>query len=323
MQFAVLGAGTWGTTLAMLLGSKGYLGWLWDIDSELLRLLNKQRVHPRLSGKLPESLTVSEDLSYCMGQAEVVLGVTPCGALREACATAAAYYRGQLFISCSKGIEQQTLKLPHQIVRETLGDTSNGRLVSLIGPSHAEEVSRRLPTSVLVAAEELSLANEAREIMQTSEFFVHSSTDMIGVELGGALKNVVAIACGMSDALVGGDNIKAALITVGLGEIMRLGESMGAKTETFFGLAGLGDLVVTCVSNHSRNWSFGHLLGSGLSTQQALEKIGMAVEGLYTVRAAAQLVRLQNIKAPLLLGVAAVLENQLPAKDMLYQTLQA
>ena len=186
MNFVILGAGSWGIALGMLLSKKGHSGWLWDGNAEWLNLLSKQRVHPRLKQALPDQLGVATDLTQPMQQAEVILGATTCGDLRAACQVAAPYYQGQLFISCSKGIEKESFKLPHQIVRESLGKQATGKIVVLTGPSHAEEVARDLPTAILLAAESVEVALKAKQFLASPQFFPHISTDITGAELGGA-----------------------------------------------------------------------------------------------------------------------------------------
>ncbi len=180
-------------------------------------------------------------------------------------------------------------------------------MVLLSGPSHAEEVSRGMPTAVAVAGESLEVAEKVQTLFMTPRFRVYTQTDMVGVELGAALKNVIAIACGISDGLGFGDNAKAGLITRGLSEIVRLGLAMGARLETFIGLTGVGDLVVTCMSRHSRNWKFGSMVGAGKSPEEALEAVGMVVEGYHTVRAGVDLARSRNVEMPITEAVAAVL----------------
>ncbi len=322
-KFVVLGAGTWGTTLGMLLSKQGHQGWLWDNNPDWLSLLKRERSHPRLKQPFPELLEIAENLPELLPQAEFLLGVIPCGGVREACQVIAPDYQGQLFISCSKGIEKNTFKLPHQVIQETLGKKAVGRVVALTGPSHAEEVCRDKPTAILLAAESLGIVKKASEFLAGPRFFPHLSSDIIGAELGGALKNVVAIACGISRGIGGGDNTQSALITIGLAEILRLGEILGAKKETLYGLGGLGDLLVTCMSIHSRNNNFGKLLGAGHSTEEAMEKIGMVVEGVYTVKTAAQLAKKYQIKTPLIQGVEALLNGQMDADQMICQLLQA
>jgi glycerol-3-phosphate dehydrogenase (NAD(P)+) len=193
------------------------------------------------------------------------------------------------------------------IAREELGAAAEGRVGVLSGPSHAEEVSRDIPTAVTATAPDLALAETFRDWFMSPRFRVYTQTDLVGVELAAALKNVIAIACGISDGLGFGDNSKAALMTRGQSELVRLGLKMGARPETFYGLAGIGDLIVTCMSRHSRNRNFGHFLGQGLTPEAALKAVGMVVEGYYTVHAAVELARLHRVDMPITEGVAAIL----------------
>jgi glycerol-3-phosphate dehydrogenase (NAD(P)+) len=220
---------------------------------------------------------------------------------------AGAGYAGQPVVICTKGIEQGTHALPVDVVSQELGAAAAGKLAILSGPSHAEEVSLAMPTAVTAAAQDPALADRVRELFMTPRFRIYTQTDVRGVELGAALKNVIAIACGISDGLGFGDNAKAGLITRGLSEMLRLGVAMGAKAETFFGLAGVGDLVVTCMSRHSRNWKFGSLIGAGMPVDRALNEVGMVVEGYYTVRAAVELAAENKVEMPITETVAQVL----------------
>ena len=306
---AVLSAGTWGITLASLLASKGHRVRVWEYAPAVIEELLRTRRHPKLEYlEIPTSVELGNDMAAAVAGSEVVVCVVPAAHMRQTCRSlAAAGYAGQPFVICSKGIEQHSHLLLADVAHQELGPAADGRIGVLSGPSHAEEVSRGIPTAVTATAEDMALAERIRELFRTDRFRIYTQTDMVGVELASALKNVIAIACGISDGLGFGDNSKAALITRGLSEIMRLGIKMGARQDTFMGLAGVGDLVVTCMSRHSRNWKFGNLLGQGLSAEQALEQVGMVVEGHYTVISAVELAGMHNIDMPLTLAVAAVL----------------
>jgi glycerol-3-phosphate dehydrogenase (NAD(P)+) len=247
--------------------------------------------------------------------ADAIVCVVPAAHLRQTARTLARSYTGKPVIICTKGIEQGTHALPVEVLISELGPACAPQLGVLSGPSHAEEVSRGLPTAIAAAAEDPKLAEFIRDLFITPRFRVYTQPDVRGVELGAALKNVIAIACGISDGLGFGDNAKAGLMTRGLSEIVRLGVSLGARPETFYGLAGVGDLVVTCMSHHSRNWKFGSLLGSGMPVQQALGEVGMVVEGYYTARAAVELAAAQHVDMPISQAVGAVLfEDFTPAE---------
>jgi glycerol-3-phosphate dehydrogenase (NAD(P)+) len=309
MKIAVLAAGTWGITLATLLNEKGLDVQVWEFSADVVAELNAKRRHPKLPHlEIPSTLSISTDLAATLDGAETIACVVPAAHMRETCRRVAEIgYGEQMFVICSKGIEQGTHALLGDVAREELGAAAEKRIGVLSGPSHAEEVSRGIPTAVTSAAVELQVAEHIRDLFMTSRFRIYTQTDMVGVELAAALKNVIAIACGASDGLGFGDNSKAALITRGLSEISRLGTTMGARPETFFGLAGIGDLVVTCMSPHSRNWKFGSLIGKGLTAEAALEEVGMVVEGYYTVRAAVELARSKDTDMPISEAVADVI----------------
>ena len=317
MKVTVLSAGTWGISLAALLHGKGEEVRVWEFDPEVVRVLRETRRHSRLKDfEVPEAILPTNDLKTALAGGEVIVCAVPVAHLREtARRTVQAGYRGQLFVICSKGIEKGTHHLPHEVAAQELGEAGRGRLVVLSGPSHAEEVSRNLPTAVTVAGESLETSKIVQSLFMTPRFRVYTQTDMVGVELAAALKNVIAIACGISDGLGFGDNAKAGLITRGLSEILRLGIAMGARSETFIGLAGVGDLVVTCMSRHSRNWQFGSLVGQGRPPEAALEEVGMVVEGYYTVRAALELAQIWEVEMPITKAVAAVLFEGMTALE--------
>ncbi len=280
---------------------------MWEFAQGVVDELTRTRRHPKLGDfAVPAGIALSTDMAAQLAGAEAVVCVVPAAHLRATCRSAAASgYAGQLFVVCTKGIEQGTLSMMHEVATEELGTGAQVALLS--GPSHAEEVSRGLPTAVVAAAETLPVAEEVQVLFMAPTFRVYTQTDLVGVELGAALKNVIAIACGISDGLGFGDNAKAALMTRGLSELLRLGLAMGARPETFYGLAGMGDLVVTCMSRHSRNWRFGSLVGQGRTPDEALAEVGMVVEGYYTVQAAVALAAAKGVDMPITQAVAAVL----------------
>ncbi|MCH8882088.1 MAG: NAD(P)-dependent glycerol-3-phosphate dehydrogenase [SAR324 cluster bacterium] len=317
MNFLVLGGGTWGVTLAWLLTGNGHLARVWEFDPQVVAELDRTRRHPRLPHlELPGTLSITGDMAEGLAGAEAIVCAVPAAHVRETCETlASAGYGDRWFVICSKGIEQGTHALLSDVVAETLGSAADGRIGVLSGPSHAEEVSRGVPTAVTATAPDLALAERIRDWFMAPRFRVYTQTDMVGVELAAALKNVIAIACGIGDGLGFGDNSKAALMTRGLSEIVRLGVAMGAKQETFFGLAGIGDLAVTCMSRHSRNRNFGAFMGEGATAAEALDKVGMVVEGYFTVRAAVELARMHEVEMPISEAVAAIVfEGVKPAE---------
>ncbi|MCZ6531427.1 MAG: NAD(P)-dependent glycerol-3-phosphate dehydrogenase [SAR324 cluster bacterium] len=309
MKVAVLAAGTWGITLATLLTRKGLEVAVWEYAEDVVEELLRTRRHPKLPHlEIPSSLAISTDLAATLAGCTTIVCVVPAAHVRQTCRRIAEIgYSGQTFTICSKGIEQGSHALMSEVVEAELGAGSSEHIGVLSGPSHAEEVSREIPTAVTSAAAKIEVAEEIRELFMTPRFRIYTQTDVVGVELAAALKNVIAIACGISDGLGFGDNSKAGLVTRGMSEIMRVGLRMGARQETFFGLAGIGDLVVTCMSHHSRNWKFGYLIGQGKSPEQALDEVGMVVEGYYSVQAAIELAAAHNTDMPITEAVSAVL----------------
>jgi glycerol-3-phosphate dehydrogenase (NAD(P)+) len=299
---AVLGAGTWGITLATLLVAQ----------------LQRDRAHERLPHQtLPESLKVTADLGEAMQGAQTAVLVVPSHAVRELCRTLRA--GGWLtpeskLVMASKGIEEDSCALMSEVIAEELSGVLDAaqRLCILSGPSHAEEVSKRIPTAVVAAAEDEEVAREIQALFMTDRFRVYTQTDVVGVELAASLKNVIAIAAGACAGLGFGDNALAALIARGLAEIMRLGKRRGARAETFAGLAGIGDLVVTAMSEHSRNRRFGKLMAAGRTPEEAQREVGMVVEGVRTARAAKAMAEREKIEVPITEAVVAVIDGKLP-----------
>ncbi|MBP1737082.1 MAG: Glycerol-3-phosphate dehydrogenase [Oscillospiraceae bacterium] len=280
MKTAVIGSGGWGTALAMVLADNGHEVALWCRREDKCLQMERTRENPALAGvALPERLRLSAELSAAGGCGAVVLA-TPSFAVRETVRRLTPFLeQGTILIMASKGIERDTSLRMSQIVRqETGGDFP---VVCLSGPSHAEEVGKRIPTGCVSASDDIEAAELVQDLFMSERFRVYASSDIVGVELGAALKNVVALAAGCCDGMGFGDNTKAMLMTRGLTEIARLGVALGGKKETFAGLAGLGDLIVTCTSMHSRNRRAGILIGQGKSPQEAVAEIGAVVEGYY------------------------------------------
>jgi glycerol-3-phosphate dehydrogenase (NAD(P)+) len=321
MNLLTLGGGTWGITLACLLAKNGHVVRLWEFDAAVVEYLRNHRGHPKLPGlEVPRDMFITSGLGEALDAAghppDAILCAVPAAHVRLTCRDLAKQgYAGQLFVIASKGIEQDTHALMHDVAGQELGPASEGKIGVLSGPSHAEEVSRDIPTAVTATAPDMTIAERIRDLFMAPRFRVYTQTDLIGVELAAGLKNIIAIACGISDGLGFGDNSKAALITRGLSEIVRLGVKMGARQDTFYGLAGIGDLVVTCTSRHSRNRNFGEHLGKGLSAAEALKAVGQVVEGYYTARAAVGLARQHQVDMPISQGVAAVLFEGLRPAD--------
>ena len=299
-KICVLGAGGWGTTLAVLLHKKGHQVRLWEVFPDYAGILKETRENVKfLPGvKIPEGILVTADFGEALDKAEIMVMAVPSFAVRDVSRMIARENSGKdIFLVCaSKGLELLTSKRLSQVIQEELKKV---KLAVLSGPSHAEEVSREIPTSVVVASRSSDCAETIQKIFMTERFRVYTSSDLIGVELGGALKNIVAVAAGISDGLGYGDNTKAALLTRGIVEIRKLGAALGADLATFSGLSGMGDLIATCISPYSRNRRLGEEIGKGKTLEQALAETEMVVEGVNTSRAADDLSRRLNIEMPI------------------------
>lgn len=315
MKIAVIGSGSWGCAIAILLAKKGNDVYLWSWQQSETDRLNKDRENKEvLPGKpFPDNIICSHDMGLCVKDAGLIVTVAPSPATRSTARQLAEFVSDdQVLVNLSKGLEESTLMRLSEVYKEEL---PNLRVAVMSGPSHAEEVSIGLPTTNVVAAESLETAQYIQEIFMDKTFRVYTGTDMIGVELGGALKNVIALCSGISDGLGYGDNTRAALITRGLAEIKRLGVKMGANSETFSGLSGIGDLIVTCTSMHSRNHRAGILLGQGRSLSEALDEICMVVEGVNTAKAAYALSEKYKASMPIITeAYKVVFEGKSPRK---------
>jgi glycerol-3-phosphate dehydrogenase (NAD(P)+) len=307
MRAAVIGSGGWGTALAMVLSENGHEVSLWCRREEKCAQMRESRENPVLPGvTLPESLELTAELGDASGRDVVVLA-TPSFAIRETARRLRPYLtEGTVIVSVSKGIEKDSSLLLHQVVEEELGGAF--QVAALSGPSHAEEVARRIPTAVVAASESRKAAELVRDLFMNPVFRVYTSPDLVGVEIGGAMKNVIALCAGCCDGMGYGDNTKAMLITRGLTEIARLGVAMGARKETFAGLTGVGDLVVTCTSLHSRNYRAGVLIGQGTAAEEAVTGMnGAVVEGYYAAASARRLAQRAGVEMPILTGAYGVL----------------
>lgn len=285
---AVLVAGSWGTALASVLANKNVEVAIWTRNETQRDEINESHRNERyLPGvDLPSNLVATTDMKEAVTGADAVVIVAPSSAVREVAAMLKPYWhKDMLVVHATKGFETESLKRISTVIAEELG-CDEGHIVVLSGPSHAEEVVKQCPTTVVVASLDEEQASKAQDLFMNSYFRVYTNRDMVGVELAGALKNIIALGAGMSDGLGFGDNAKAALLTRGLAEITRVGVEMGANPLTFAGLAGIGDLVVTATSRHSRNWRAGYMLGEGKSLDYVLSSMGMVVEGIRTTKAA-------------------------------------
>lgn len=313
-SIAVLGAGSWGTALALTLFGKGHGVNLWMKDQEQYDSLISTRVNYRYLPDviLPQGVNLYTDLEAAIKDTGIILTVVPTQAVRGVIRKAAPFIKpSQIIVNASKGLEQSTLLRVSQVVKEELPDNS---FVALSGPSHAEEVCKGMPTTLVAAGMERCNVELIQDVFITPTLRVYTNPDLIGVELGGALKNVIAFGAGISDGLGFGDNAKAALMTRGIREIARLGKEMGASLPTFAGLSGIGDLIVTCTSMHSRNRRAGILVGKGKRLQETLEEIGMVVEGVTTTKAAYELAHKHNIEMPITEEIYKILHEGSDAK---------
>lgn len=319
LKVSVLGAGSWGTALSMVLARKNIPVVLWGRRKEHIEELNKTRENSRyLPGvKLPENLKVTNRLDEAVEGSEYIVMVVPSHAMKGLCKQIKPLVnRGNICISAAKGIETTSLKRMSQVIKEELeGKIDSKKVAVLSGPSHAEEVAKNLPTTIVAAAEKKNIAEKVQDLFITERFRVYTNPDVIGVELGGALKNIIALGAGVADGLGFGDNTKAALMTRGIAEITRLGMAMGAEPLTFAGLAGVGDLIVTCTSKHSRNRRAGIKLGQGKTLEQVYDEIQMVVEGVKTTKAAYRLQKQFDVEMPITTQTYKVLfEGKSPIK---------
>lgn len=318
MKTAVVGSGAWGTALAMHLCRNGHDVTMWTFETELIEGMVKDRKNPRLpNAVLPEELKISGDYS-CVAGCSLVVMASPSFPIRSVCRGVAPYLsEDAVMVSVTKGLEQGTQKRMSQVVAEE----TRRPVVVLTGPSHAEEVALNIPTGLLSACEDKALAEFVQDVFMSDSLRVYTSPDPVGAELGAALKNVIALCAGVTDGLGCGDNTKAMLMTRGLTEIARLGCSLGAHKETFAGLSGVGDLIVTCTSMHSRNRRAGILIGQGKPVQQAMQEVGAVVEGYYAAKSAWELGQKQGIDMPITEATYRVLYENADVKDSFYALL--
>ena len=318
-SFAVLGSGSWGTALAVHLARTGHRTILWGIETDELEAMARERVNRRyLPGvTLPDGLEIEHDFARAVGEAEQLLVVVPSHAFREVLERAKPLLRpGQRVAWATKGFELSTGKLPHEVADEVLGTGVPTAVLS--GPTFAKEVGSGLPTAMTVASRDEAYALALARSISDENFRAYASGDMTGVEVGGAVKNVLAIGAGISDGLGFGANTRVALITRGLAEMMRLGVALGAERETFMGLAGLGDLVLTCTDDQSRNRRCGLALAAGKSAEQAQAEIGQVVEGVLAARAVHDVARRHGVEMPISEQVYRVLYEGTPARQGVY-----
>ena len=313
-KIGIIGSGTWGTAIAVLLRNNGHEVTLWSAIPAEIEEMAKTRTHKNLPGvTLPEGIIYTADLEEAMKDKNLLVMAVPSVFVRSTAQKMKPFCKeGQLIVDVAKGIEENTLDTMTQIIKEEL---PMAETAVLSGPSHAEEVGRKLPTTCVIGATTRKTAEYLQSAFMSKVFRVYTSPDILGIELGGSLKNVIALAAGIADGLGYGDNTKAALITRGIAEIARLGVKMGGKLETFTGLTGIGDLIVTCASVHSRNRRAGYLMGQGKTMQEAMDEVQMVVEGVYSAKAARKLAEKYEVSMPIVEQINEVLfENKSAAQ---------
>jgi glycerol-3-phosphate dehydrogenase (NAD(P)+) len=299
---ALIGAGSWGTALATVLAENNYKVDMWSIDKNDVYNIQNERENKRyLPGvKLKNSINIFEDIEKALKGTELVVFSVPSHALRETLKKAVPYIESDaIIVNTAKGFEEKSFLRLSQVMEEELPEQNRNKICVISGPSHAEEVGKKLPTTVVSASRQQVIAEAVQDAFMNSYFRVYTNSDIVGVELGGALKNIIALSTGISDGLGFGDNTKAAIMTRGMNEIVRLGRKLGADKLTFAGLSGVGDLIVTCTSMHSRNRRAGIALGKGKSLDKVLDEIGMVVEGVKTTKAAYKLAVEKNVEMPI------------------------
>ena len=314
-KVSILGAGSWGTALSVVLSDNGHEVTIWSIDEKEIKMLNEEHEHKdKLPGVvLPDSMIFTTDLKMACHDKDLLVLAVPSVYTRSTAQLMSPHIeKNQIIVNVAKGIEENSLMTLSDIIENEI---PCAKVAVMSGPSHAEEVGRRIPTTCVVGAKQKETAEFVQNIFMNKIFRVYISPDVLGIELGGALKNVVALAAGMADGLGYGDNTKAALITRGMAEISRLGVKMGGKAETFAGLTGIGDLVVTCASMHSRNRRAGILIGQGKSMNEAMDEVHMVVEGVYSAKAALALSKKYKVEVPIIEKVNEVLFDGISAAD--------
>lgn len=297
-NICILGSGSWGTAVALLAHDNGHNVTVWSFtDEECNELLNTRENKRCLPGiKIPKEINITSDINCCKNQDIIVIATPSHGVRGVAKRIKDIVPAGQIILNISKGIEEETFCTLSQVLKSELPQC---RIAVMSGPSHAEEVSRGIPTTNVVAADDDEITTLIQETFMNRNFRIYTNDDIMGVELGGSVKNVIALCCGILDGLGCGDNTKAALMTRGLVEMTRLGVAMGAKAETFSGLSGIGDLIVTCTSQHSRNRRAGILIGQGKSVEEAQKEVNMVVEGIKSCKAAKELADKLNVEMPI------------------------
>lgn len=299
MKISILGSGGWGTALACILSKKHGVT-LWSAFENEISELSETRENKLLKGvKIPESIELSTDLEHSVKRCEILIFAVPSFAVRETAKKVSPFFdtENQIAVCVAKGLEDSTFSTLGEVIKSELPES--GRVCALSGPTHAEEVAREIPTTIVAASDDIKTAQIVQEALMSDKFRIYTSDDMKGVELGGTIKNIIALCAGISDGCGYGDNSKAALMTRGIHEIAKLGVKMGGKKETFYGLSGIGDLIVTCTSMHSRNRRCGILIGQGKSADEAMKEVNMVVEGIKCLKAVYNASKIYNVEMPI------------------------
>lgn len=319
-NISIIGSGSWGTALAVTLAGEGHQIKIWSFSEEEKDLINKERKCKFLpSIHIPENVYCTTDIEEAVKDTEIILHVTPSKFTRETVKKYKDYINKQSIVICSKGFEKETLKTLEEVVEE---EVPQAKIAVLSGPSHAEEVSVDIPTALVVASKDEALRELIQEEFMSETLRIYTCEDVKGVELGGALKNIIAFCAGVAVGLGLGDNSFAALITRGLKEIAELGVALGGEKETFYGLTGLGDLIVTCLSEHSRNRKAGKLIGQGKTIEEARKEVGMVIESIDNIEVAYELGKIKNIEMPILNTVYDILYKNLSPKEGVSRLMQ-
>ena len=320
-KVAFIGGGSFGTALSVLLSKKGISVNIWDRDTDVVNNINEKRENNKYIKNLviPKGITAYTDLSQAVKGADYIVLAVPSHVIRTISRTLKEYINDkQIIVSIAKGIEEGSCMRLSEVIKQEL---SGNAVVILSGPSHAEEVALDLPTTLVASSTEMEYAKKVQDIFMTSKLRVYTNNDLVGVEIGGAVKNIIALAAGISDGIGFGDNSKAALMTRGMSEIIRIGIKMGGKIETFSGLTGMGDLIVTCTSMHSRNRRAGILIGKGISAEEATKEIGMVVEGIKACKAFYELRNKLQVSMPITETLYDVLFNHKEVKSTVYDLM--
>ncbi len=320
LKISVIGSGTWGCALTAILCDKGYDVTLWSYfpeESEELRLTKKARNLTDFT--MPDGIEYTSDIKVATENKDVIVLVTPSNSISVTAEKMCPYVKnGAIVVCASKGFDSETQKTLTETIKDKIPQAD---VAALSGPSHAEEVAKKIPTTLVAASRSRQVREKLQEIFMTDYLRIYTNEDILGVEIGGALKNIIALCAGILDGLGLGDNTKAALMTRGISEISRLGTAMGAKATTFAGLSGIGDLIVTCTSMHSRNRRAGILIGQGKSAEDAMKEVNMVVEGVYAAKEAYKLAKKYNVEMPITQEVYSVLFEGKSAKDTVYDLM--